>query len=64
MCLKQNLQRSKILKTDFYTIVPYSDFYIIIIGDVVVGAYTFSSLEEAEEFVFYNYEELARNSGV
>ncbi len=57
--LKQSLQHLKVLRSDFYEIIPLPDSYIIIIGDVVVGAYTFSSLEEAEDYVIWNYEELA-----
>ncbi len=54
--------RLLVKRTDFYTIVPYSDSYIIIIGDVVVGAYTFSSLEEAEDYVIFNYENLVKET--
>ena len=58
MNLKQSLQHLRILRTDFYEIIPLPDSYVIVIGDVVVGAYTFSSLEEAEDYVLFNYESL------
>ena len=51
--------RLRVKRTDFYEIIPLPDSYVIVIGDVVVGAYTFSSLEEAEDYVIFNYEELA-----
>ena len=50
---------SRVKRTDFYEIIPLSGDYIIVIGDTVIGAYTFSSLEEAEDYVIFNYEELA-----
>ena len=52
------------LRTDFYEIIPLSGDYIIVIGDTVAGVYTFSSIEEAEDYVIWNYEELASNSEV
>ena len=56
--LKQSLHSLKVLRTDFYEIIPYLGDYIIVIGDTVAGAYTFSSLEEAEDYVIFNYENL------
>lgn len=56
--LKQSLHSLKVLRTDFYEIIPLSGDYIIVIGDTVAGAYTFSSLEEAEDYVIWNYENL------
>lgn len=50
--------RLLVKRTDFYEIIPLPDSYIIVIGDVVVGVYTFSSLEEAEDYVLFNYESL------
>ena len=52
----------RILRTDFYEIIPLPDSYVIVIGDVVVGAYTFSSLEEAEDYVIWNYEKLVKET--
>ena len=51
--------RLQVKRTDFYEIIPYLGDYIIVIGDTVIGAYTFSSLEEAEDYVLWNYKELA-----
>ena len=51
--------RLQVKRTDFYEIIPYLGDYIIVIGDTVAGAYTFSSMEEAEDYVLFNYEELA-----
>ena len=51
--------RLQVKRTDFYEIIPYLGDYIIVIGDTVAGAYTFSSIEEAEDYVIWNYEELA-----
>ena len=62
--LKQSLHSLKVLRTDFYEIIPLSGDYIIVIGDTVAGVYTFSSIEEAEDYVIWNYEELASNSEV
>ena len=56
--LKQSLHSLKVLRTDFYEIIPLPDSYVIVIGDVVVGANTFSSIEEAEDYVIWNYENL------
>ena len=50
--------RLQVKRTDFYEIIPYLGDYIIVIGDIVIGAYTFSSLEEAEDYVLFNYESL------
>ena len=62
--LKHSLHSLKVLRTDFYEIIPLSGDYIIVIGDTVAGAYTFSSMEEAEDYVIWNYKELVLNSGV
>ena len=62
MNLKQSLQHLRILRTDFYEMIPYLGDYIIVIGDTVIGAYTFSSLEEAEDYVIWNYEELVKET--
>ena len=59
-----NTSSLRVKRTDFYEIIPHLGDYIIIIGDTVAGAYTFSSLEEAEDYAIWNYEELVRNSGV
>ena len=56
--LKHSLHNLKVLRTDFYEIIPLSGDYIIVIGDTVAGAYTFSSMEEAEDYVIFNYENL------
>ena len=56
--LKQSLHSLKVLRTDFYEIIPYRGDYIIVIGDTVAGAYSFSSMEEAEDYVIWNYENL------
>ena len=56
--LKPNLHSLKVLRTDFYEIIPLSGDYIIVIGDTVAGAYSFSSMEEAEDYVIFNYENL------
>ena len=53
------MKKSRVKRTDFYEIIPYLGDYIIVIGDTVIGDYTFSSLEEAEDYVIWNYEELA-----
>ena len=58
------MKKSRVKRTDFYEIIPYLGDYIIVIGDTVAGAYTFSSIEEAEDYVIFNYEELASNSEV
>ena len=50
--------RLQVKRTDFYEIIPLSGDYIIVIGDTVIGAYTFSSIEEAEDYVLFNYESL------
>ena len=52
------MKKSRVKRTDFYEIIPYLGDYIIVIGDTVAGAYTFSSMEEAEDYVLWNYEEL------
>ena len=61
---QMNTSSSRVKRTDFYEIISHLGDYIIIIGDTVAGAYTFSSMEEAEEYVIWNYEELASNCGV
>ena len=52
------MKKSRVKRTDFYEIIPPPDSYVIVIGDVVVGTYTFSSMEEAEDYVIFNYERL------
>lgn len=52
------MKKSRVKRTDFYEIIPLPDSYVIVIGDVVVGTYTFSSMEEAEDYVIWNYERL------
>lgn len=49
----------KILQNDFYTIVPLPDnVFVVIIDGYVVGSFIFSSLETAEDYVIYNYEDI------
>ena len=52
------MKKSRVKRTDFYEIIPYRGDYIIVIGDTVAGAYSFSSMEEAEDYVIWNYENL------
>ena len=52
------MKKSRVKRTDFYEIIPYLGDYIIVIGDTVAGAYSFSSMEEAEDYVIWNYENL------
>ena len=52
------MKKLRVKRTDFYEIIPLPDSYVIVIGDVVVGDYTFSSMEEAEDYVIFNYENL------
>lgn len=52
------MKKLRVKRTDFYEIIPLPDSYVIVIGDVVVGAYTFSSIEKAEDYVIWNYERL------
>ena len=52
------MKKSRVKRTDFYEIIPLSGDYIIVIGDTVAGAYSFSSMEEAEDYVIWNYENL------
>ena len=52
------MKKSRVKRTDFYEIIPHLGGYIIVIGDTVAGAYSFSSMEEAEDYVIWNYENL------
>ena len=54
------MKKSRVKRTDFYEIIPLSGDYIIVIGDTVAGAYSFSSMEEAEDYVIFNYERLVK----
>ena len=54
------MKKSRVKRTDFYEIIPHLGGYIIVIGDTVAGAYSFSSMEEAEDYVIFNYERLVK----
>ncbi len=55
------MNSSQVKHTDFYTIIPLPDSaYVILIGDTVVGSYIFASIDEAEDYVLYTYEDLKR----
>ncbi len=53
-----SLSRAKL--TEFYGIVPVpgTDNYVLLIGDIPVGVHSFPGMNEAEDFVLYNYYSL------
>jgi len=46
--------------TDFYGIVPVpgTGDYVLLIDNIPVGVHSFPGLDEAEEYVLYNYNSL------
>lgn len=45
--------------TDFYSVIPIPENkYVLLIEDTVIGVYKFSGIEEAEDYLIYNYYKL------
>jgi hypothetical protein len=45
--------------TNFYSIVPIGNgSYVLLIDNLVIGIHSFHSIEEAEDYVIYNYNSL------
>ena len=49
----------QVKRTDWYEIIPLPDgLYLFLIEDIVVGSGRFSTINEAEDYMLYHYEEL------
>lgn len=52
--------------TNFYCIVPVPGTrdYVLLIDNYVIGIHSFLSMEEAEDFVIYNYNSLKEEANM
>lgn len=49
----------RLIRTDFYSVIPIPENkYVLLIEDTVIGVYEFPGIEEAEEYLIYNYYRL------